>query len=139
MPVKFDAEAAKLGFENAEVKELVPVAYVDCADYVDEAISLAKEELAARGIDGESHPEARKARRAAEKQKGEQQAQAERPANGFVLVLSFIFADVVAIVAALLYSANGRDLASTQVWKAFGYGWLARALVIAWLTYPWGE
>lgn len=139
MAVKFDAELARERFADAEVEELVRIAYVDSESFVAEAVELAKAELLGRGIDGQAHPIARKAARAVQADAREIQEIAEKPANGFVLVASFILADIVAIVAALLYSGNGRVRAAAEVWKAFAFGWMARFAAIAWITYPWGE
>lgn len=139
MAVKFDAELARERFAGAELEELVRIVYVDSESFVAEAVELAKAELLKRGIDGQTHPVARKAARAVKAQAQEIREIAEKPANGFVLVLSFFLADIFAIVAALLYSGNGRVRAAAEVWKAFAFGWLARFAAVAWITYPWGE
>jgi predicted cobalt transporter CbtA len=139
MAVKFDADLARERFAEANVEELVRVAYVDSESFVVEAVELAKAELLNRGIDGQAHPDARKAARDVKAQALEVQETAEKPANGFVLVFSFFLADIFAIAAALLYSGNGRVRAAAEVWKAFAFGWLARFAAIAWITYPWGE
>lgn len=139
MSVTFDPEVAQRRFAESSDEELVRIAYVDGDSYVPEALVLAKEELRLRGIDGASHPAAVAARRVVEATKLEAKAKSELPANGIILLLSFVFADLIAIVAAILYSTNGRARAATAVWKAFALGWLARIVLVGWVTYPWGE
>ena len=139
MSVTFDPEAARRRFADSKVEELVRVAYVDHDSYVQEAREIAIAELASRGVKGDTHPLAIAARRAIAKEKVAEEAQAAKPANLFVLALSFILADLFAIVAALLYSNNGRSRAAAEVWKAFALGWFVRIIALAWFTYPWGE
>jgi hypothetical protein len=136
---KFDPEAARRRFSEAGVEELVRVAIVDAESYAPAAVDLARAELAARGIDGDAHPAATKALRAVKRQKLEASDIAQQPANMAILALSFVFADLFAIIAAIVYSANGRSRAATEVWKAFGFGWLARIVLVVLLMLPWGK
>jgi hypothetical protein len=106
--------------------------------FVDEAVSIARDELKLRGIDGAEHPLARGAANAIHARLEAQANVASQPANPVWLAVCFVLADIVAIVTALMYSAAGRKKASLQVWKAFGYGWLARIVVIVLILIPWG-
>ena len=139
MSIAFDIEAARRRYADAEMDELVKVAFVRSEDYVETAVALARAELERRGLSGSDHPVATAAAEAvASRGKAEEQA-SRQPANRIWLVICFLFADLVAVLSALLYSAKGRHVAANQVWKAFGLGWLFRFALIAFYTYPWGK
>ena len=135
MSSAIDIEETKRRYAQFEDEELVRIAFIAPDDFVDEAVQLAKEELVRRGINGQDHPLARTAEKTLQRRSAEEAAVASRPANKFLLVVSFLFADVIAIIAALWYSANGRKRAATQVWKAFGLGWSFRLVLIGILKF----
>lgn len=137
--MKFDAKAAMARYKDAEVDELVRIAFVQSADFTQEAVYLAREELHGRGVDGPHHPLASHAAAALHEKNEAETTHAQLPANALVLILSFIFADLFAIVAALLYSSAGRKKATAQTWKAFGFGWAARLIVFGLFMIPWGK
>jgi hypothetical protein len=131
MSSAIDVEETKRRYAHSEDAELVRITFVNPDDFVDEAVELAKEELARRGIEGQDHPLAKEAEKKLRLQNAEEAVVASLPANKFLLAVCFVFADLVAIIAALMYHSNGRKRASKQVWKAFGLGWVLRLVLIA--------
>ena len=139
MSVKFNVEVARARYRESEVDDLVRIAFVESEDFTPEAVSLARAELSSRGVDGPNHPLASSAAAVLQDKTEARASHSQLPANPLVLVLSFIFADIFAIVAALLYSSAGRTKATTQTWKAFGFGWIARFIVFGLFMIPWGK
>jgi hypothetical protein len=139
MTVTFDPAVARRRFENEQTQELVRLAYVNADELLEEALALVKAELLRRGVDGEEHPLAVEAKNAVEARQLASETRAQKPAHVVVLLLSFVFADIFAVVAALLYQVSGRPRAAISVWKAFALGWIARILLIAYFTFPWGS
>jgi hypothetical protein len=106
----------------------VAIVYVSPGDYTPEAVALAEAELRSRGVHGEEHFEAADAVAAVQFDKRREAARISKPAFFPLLVLVFLTGDLV-VVFYLLF--RGRKHAARQVWAAFGYGWLARLLLIS--------
>jgi len=138
MSVAFDAESAALRFKDAETEELVRIVFVDHQTYLADAVALARSELNRRGIEEQSDPAAVVALSNVYSEIAAREDVANLPANPIWLVVCFILADIVAIVTALIYSVNGRKRAAMQTWKALGYGWLARIVLVIVFMIPWG-
>jgi hypothetical protein len=134
----FNPDVVKQKFAEASDEELVRVAFVDRGAFIPEVIDLAQAELKARGIDGEHHPTAIASRQRVLDAKAEALAQSQQPAHPLVIVISFIFADLFAICAMILYGVKGRSRAVVDVLKAFALGWLARIMLVLWLMFPRG-
>jgi hypothetical protein len=130
MSTQFDIDAARERYQSEESDALIRIAYAKSDEFVPEAVTLAREILRERGVEGPDNELVAITGAQVAKQDTERVERANTPLSWGYKVLCFIFADLFAILVALFHSANGWKRASREAWKWMGYGWVLRVVVI---------
>ena len=132
----FDADAARQRYAVEETDELVRIAYVQRDNYVPEAVAIAKEELARRGIASGQDEQVAVSVQAIEKEDAVRRDIANQPLGIGYKIVCFIFADIVAIVIAVLHYQSGKRRAAREAWKWIGFGWIFRLAIFLLIMVP---
>jgi hypothetical protein len=136
--IGFNVDAARIRYSAEDDDELVRIAYVDSDNFVPEAITLAKEELARRGVYQENDERVNLSKQRLQKQAENKKRLANEPLSLPLKLICFLLADVVAIIIALTKSQSGKKRASREAWKFIAYGWLFRialSVFVAWFRH----
>lgn len=108
---------------------LIRIAFAQADSYREEAIELARAELERRGVERE-HPSVAQEQSVVESEAQDKVRRLDTPLGGGYVVICFVFADIFAIIIALVHSGAGKKRAAREAWKWMAYGWVARFVIL---------
>lgn len=125
MTNQFNAEAAKRRYEMLDDAALSKIAYSDLLEYDPLAVSLAREELACRGVTGSEHAVVMEAQRSEAREAANRINGSLHPA---LRALCFAMPGLATLAVAIWHFASGQTRAGKEalLWSAYG--------LLAWCT-----
>ncbi len=130
MTDSFDPIAIMERYADETDEALIRIAFAEADSYREEAIELARAELRRRGVEQE-HPSVAREQLAVDSEAQDKARLLDAPLGGGYVVICFVFADIFAVIIALIHSGAGKKRAAREAWKWMAYGWVARIALIA--------
>lgn len=116
---------------KATDKELVNIVHICTVDYQHEAVDAAKAELNARNL---SPLQIEELKREIFEVKHQEEDKAKKPLQAYWKVLTFIFPGVLNLIFAMLFTADGYDKRTKDMWKWTFYGFCFYVVIVLLLT-----